>query len=732
MHHGDLIDVSDHELFIDRKAVEPLGIRDGAVCWGVWIEGESPRPFDSRPDEEDFPFRFPHLVISSIPPDIWASAMTLTLELDDEPGTLDAASGVLAEVGLNLLLIDSSPSGFKQASFSAVVEHHELTDSLHQTSRFRRLDEIVDRLARARAALPAGEEFTAQCARLDRARRRLLLTIGRHVVPAMVGIETRIRASESEMFDVPPSTHPFRGWLRSRIVEYGSRPWFLSLHSKPAPPLGEAASRLLERLQVRSEFAYELAARRAFTLGSSVLGAGALPASPTSDPLFAERSRSGASRGACAGRPGDPTDEALHALKVRSSGGARAWIDEKIRQSIASHATHAAACRALLNLMHAWTWRIRYARSIDGAPPEPVAPVCFRYSASRGSLRIVDAPDTDGFPAMLSRFHDRRWMRFAHAAVTFDRQGHDLRLRFLRSEYVRRRAVRVLIDYKVRGGPSPSGRPRGSPGLLKLITDPIRREAFDLLRISNKIGRSDSDGEHGAVRLILTHAGSADWPSRLRRAEARIRSQLADQAETFSLRKHMLAWPILVTIPRGLHSDLRAGAIVAIGLAQQHRRDMRVALIERGNSPMMPLEAPFDRVPSDGLLQIIAATPQSGGRSTVETGDEDEQAARDEYAELCEQRRREESELLESSPGVDERERQHRLRQADAALARLFVDPVAQRTGDDDPPDVVVGEFEPQQFDDSAERTRAFALEVVHLLVHLLEAVRERSRTWIC
>src|SRR5688572_20939836 len=113
MRHGENLEILRDGIRIYKKTVEPLGIINHSRCWGRWITGQ--RHKDDNP-------QFPHLVISPIHPDYWASVFHLELKLLDEPGRLDAATAVLSELGVNILFSDGAHSGYKQATYAAVCE----------------------------------------------------------------------------------------------------------------------------------------------------------------------------------------------------------------------------------------------------------------------------------------------------------------------------------------------------------------------------------------------------------------------------------------------------------------------------------------------------------------------------------------------------------------------------------------------------------------------------------
>lgn len=115
MRHGEELEIVHDGIRISSKAVEPLGIMHGSQCWGLWVQGQR------RTQKHDERLT-PHLVISPIHPDYWTSVFHLKMKLRDEVGALAQVTALLKELRVNILFSDCAPSGFKQATFTAICE----------------------------------------------------------------------------------------------------------------------------------------------------------------------------------------------------------------------------------------------------------------------------------------------------------------------------------------------------------------------------------------------------------------------------------------------------------------------------------------------------------------------------------------------------------------------------------------------------------------------------------
>lgn len=213
MRHGEVIDVIGPDLVVPSRGVERLGIHDNCECWGAFLHGESAAPFNSTPPAgPDFPFRFPQLIVSMVHPELWTSAFVLTMELDDDPGTLAEATANLIAREINLIAVDASPTAFHQVSVIALAAHRGLTESMQRSPAILKASMAVDEAAKVVAQIEPGQrepQFREAQRQLEKARRALMQEIGRLMIPALallrLGFSRRSTTCSIERKGVAPT-----------------------------------------------------------------------------------------------------------------------------------------------------------------------------------------------------------------------------------------------------------------------------------------------------------------------------------------------------------------------------------------------------------------------------------------------------------------------------------------------------------------------------------------------
>jgi hypothetical protein len=127
MYYGDDVVVTKKGLIIKEKALLPVGIADNSICWGVEL---APHP-DKIGDQ------FPHLVISAFPPEHWHSLFQIVVRIKNTKGSLELAAKALNGLGINILSTQCAPSGHSHATWHLIGEDLQLKELFD-----KRLDDL--------------------------------------------------------------------------------------------------------------------------------------------------------------------------------------------------------------------------------------------------------------------------------------------------------------------------------------------------------------------------------------------------------------------------------------------------------------------------------------------------------------------------------------------------------------------------------------------------------------
>ncbi|HYW12146.1 MAG TPA: hypothetical protein VE871_09315 [Longimicrobium sp.] len=443
MRHGDELEVVGEGIRIYQKSVEPLGIVDKSRCWGRWVRGQR-----SNASEE----RFPHLVISPINPAFWASVFHLEMKLLDEAGALQAATGVLSDLGVNILFSDGAHSGYRQATYSAICEVPRIRQQISKilsASEFPPSQLFPDSQS---VLSSSGEDL----------RERQFQEIGALLLLVLAGLQARIRIRENEMFErflrkEAGAPSPF---LHSRAVETGPQPWYI-----PEAAVAEIS--------------------RSISLGETV------PIFSPPDTLPPELASTFKElRGVLFTRHhtqmGDGQLLTQEAVEARAHHSLAEFTRYYLHTLWRSHWVEPVSMRALLTLAYQRVW------SGDKA-------IEFRYEASENLLRFDGESSKRAFFDVVGR--GQRSSAFPHLGIaSFHKHDRFIRLRVL-EQNLADRLVTTTVTYKTlhtdRTVPQPI-----TKGLLHSISSALSASRINLLRVSSQAAEFDPQIEHGTIRMI--------------------------------------------------------------------------------------------------------------------------------------------------------------------------------------------------------------------------------------
>jgi hypothetical protein len=241
------------------KSVHPLGIAHKSRCWGVWVAGRYPR----NPDHHKVDREVPHLIISPIPPERWATSFHLNVNLKRQTGSLYRFLKQLSVCGVTIHFADLSLAGYRQAILNAVGEFPDMRTwredfvAVAGGSQFpevcadRTLVEEALHLrspdhprggssgAYAEILLGKNDDTDSRLQKMDAIRRIAFEWLGRRLVARLTALWLTIRRHENALWknaaaekrrqgnkDLDP---PGEYYFSSDVVETGRRPWGLEI-----------------------------------------------------------------------------------------------------------------------------------------------------------------------------------------------------------------------------------------------------------------------------------------------------------------------------------------------------------------------------------------------------------------------------------------------------------------------------------------------------------------------
>lgn len=117
MQHGELVEVSRSGIRIPEAVMQPIGISDDSLCWGLLL----PRSADAAAANPGGG-NTPHMVISSIPPNCWPKCYRAEIIIHDDAHTLAHAAEQTTKLDINIVCALCAPSGFRHATWIAQLE----------------------------------------------------------------------------------------------------------------------------------------------------------------------------------------------------------------------------------------------------------------------------------------------------------------------------------------------------------------------------------------------------------------------------------------------------------------------------------------------------------------------------------------------------------------------------------------------------------------------------------
>lgn len=118
MFHGDIVSMTLNTVEARAKALQPLGIYDKSICWGMWAANPH-KLVDGRANPL---YWHPNLLISPFHPSSWPFLVRIRLILENRKGALAEAAKLLEENDLSILFAECTPTGFSHATWTVIAE----------------------------------------------------------------------------------------------------------------------------------------------------------------------------------------------------------------------------------------------------------------------------------------------------------------------------------------------------------------------------------------------------------------------------------------------------------------------------------------------------------------------------------------------------------------------------------------------------------------------------------
>ncbi len=189
MIHGDIVTLTSEGIVVQEKALQPLGIFDQSICWGVWAAN----PHDDQPL-----YRHPNLIISPLHPASWPFLIQLQIILFNRKGALADVCEILKDHNLSILFAECAPTGFTHATLNLIAEStkEDLKDLRRQKEAFDKNNPWV--------RVPPSPAF-------DEARK-IANSIAAHMFVHAKEIEQALEIKIENERSEQPESRIFHGW----------------------------------------------------------------------------------------------------------------------------------------------------------------------------------------------------------------------------------------------------------------------------------------------------------------------------------------------------------------------------------------------------------------------------------------------------------------------------------------------------------------------------------------
>ncbi|MFN0138448.1 MAG: hypothetical protein ACKVS9_20275 [Phycisphaerae bacterium] len=180
---------------IAPSRLEYMGIKEGSVCWGLWVEGRGGlRRCQQDREQNECEFQAPHLVLSPYPVDYWATIFTLQILLERKTANRSGngpysdstygASDALRLCGINILSEQTAQVGYDLIAYNAVCELRDLRPA--GLKLLRNLKQALNQFRRSRPG-DADSESVRHLIRVTHFQR-----LGKWIITRLAELQARL------------------------------------------------------------------------------------------------------------------------------------------------------------------------------------------------------------------------------------------------------------------------------------------------------------------------------------------------------------------------------------------------------------------------------------------------------------------------------------------------------------------------------------------------------------
>lgn len=213
MHRSEFSQIDDKGVHLDENLLKSIGIRQGAQCWGVFIDGRRSHVAQSPPlvhlddDLYDPKAQGPHLIISALKPDLWISSARLTVKISDRPGALSDLFAVVAK-NSNIELFEISPMGYRHSEITMIISNASFTSWAKE--KFALLSDKISEIYNKMDNID----------RVENMRREFFSHIGSLINMYLSNLVAEIMLADLRLINCGSSI------LSERFMKLSTRPWF--------------------------------------------------------------------------------------------------------------------------------------------------------------------------------------------------------------------------------------------------------------------------------------------------------------------------------------------------------------------------------------------------------------------------------------------------------------------------------------------------------------------------
>jgi hypothetical protein len=121
MYYVDDILIMENGLRIAPKALLPIGIAEGSLCWGLEVVA-APRIHDAKHPSKDKEEQLPHIPISAFYPTNWHILFRVVIEMRNRIGVMAETAEILKAQNFNILSTQCGPAGHNHATWHIIGE----------------------------------------------------------------------------------------------------------------------------------------------------------------------------------------------------------------------------------------------------------------------------------------------------------------------------------------------------------------------------------------------------------------------------------------------------------------------------------------------------------------------------------------------------------------------------------------------------------------------------------